>query len=354
MHRLKQAEDEKKHARWSQSSSSSSWQWQANWWESDHEYSPQRWYDHWLHGVTRYSVARYSFAERVSTSREFRIFIVNKSVTADDSLLSPTVGVNTIHPAPEIHEHICVTKRLRNIVHDYKYILTFIERIVNNYVNGATHADKRTLQHWAHCMRSVVESSESIHIFTLAQGLSHVSSIVIPSMNMRIVVWAFSFFSPSTSCSISPSSFSCFSPWRTTTPWTWTPCATSPTGPSSPWTIACPTQKLRMLSSCVDRLQFLLPKSWERCHRVLTVILGLQFLLHLVENVVIVRWKWFWVCSFSCSKLRTLSSFVGSDFGFAVFLLPKVEKLFSCVDSDFGLAVSTWILPTYLPYCMCF
>ena len=46
MHRLKQAEDEKQHAKWSQSSSSSSWQWHANWWESDFEYSPQRWYDH--------------------------------------------------------------------------------------------------------------------------------------------------------------------------------------------------------------------------------------------------------------------------------------------------------------------
>ena len=46
MHRLKQAEDEKQYVKWSQSSSSSSWQWQTNWWESDYEYSPQRWYDH--------------------------------------------------------------------------------------------------------------------------------------------------------------------------------------------------------------------------------------------------------------------------------------------------------------------
>ena len=46
MYRLKKAEDEKQYAKWSQSSSSSSWQWQTNWWESDYEYSPQRWYDH--------------------------------------------------------------------------------------------------------------------------------------------------------------------------------------------------------------------------------------------------------------------------------------------------------------------
>ena len=46
MYRLKQAEDEKQYAKWSQSSSSSSWQWQTNWWESDYEYSSQRWYHH--------------------------------------------------------------------------------------------------------------------------------------------------------------------------------------------------------------------------------------------------------------------------------------------------------------------
>ena len=45
MHRLKKAEDEKRYAKWSQSSSSW-WQWQTNWWESDYEHSPQRWGDH--------------------------------------------------------------------------------------------------------------------------------------------------------------------------------------------------------------------------------------------------------------------------------------------------------------------
>ena len=37
-------------------------------------------------------------------------FIVNKSVTADGSLLSPTGGVNGIHPAPDIHEHFMTYK----------------------------------------------------------------------------------------------------------------------------------------------------------------------------------------------------------------------------------------------------
>ena len=41
---------------------------------------------------------------------ENSIFIVNKSVTADGSLLSPTGGVNGIHPAPDIHEHFTIYK----------------------------------------------------------------------------------------------------------------------------------------------------------------------------------------------------------------------------------------------------
>ena len=38
-------------------------------------------------------------------AEEFRIFTVNKSVTADGSLLSPTEGVKGMYPAPHIHEH---------------------------------------------------------------------------------------------------------------------------------------------------------------------------------------------------------------------------------------------------------
>ena len=54
-------------------------------------------------------VVRYLFAERVSTCREFGIFIV-KSVTADGSLRSPTEGVEGIHPAPDIHENFMIHK----------------------------------------------------------------------------------------------------------------------------------------------------------------------------------------------------------------------------------------------------
>ena len=47
MQRLKRAEDKKKQEATAQtSSSSSSWHWHSSWWESDYEYSPQKWYDH--------------------------------------------------------------------------------------------------------------------------------------------------------------------------------------------------------------------------------------------------------------------------------------------------------------------
>ena len=43
-------------------------------------------------------------------AENLKIFIVNKSVTADGSLLSPTGCVNGIHPAPDIHEHFTIHK----------------------------------------------------------------------------------------------------------------------------------------------------------------------------------------------------------------------------------------------------
>ena len=53
-------------------------------------------------------------------AEEFRILTVNKSVTADGSLLSPTGGVKIMYPAPHIHEHFTIHKWLRQTA----YILT--------------------------------------------------------------------------------------------------------------------------------------------------------------------------------------------------------------------------------------
>ena len=72
---------------------------------------------------------------------------MNISVTADGSLLSPTGGVNTIHPEPEIHEHIYMTKRLRNNVYNFMHIPNDAERNVTNNANGTTHTDEMTVQH---------------------------------------------------------------------------------------------------------------------------------------------------------------------------------------------------------------
>ena len=71
---------------------------------------------------------------------------MSKSVTADDSLLSPTGGVNTIHFEPEIHEQIC-DKWPRKSVYDFKHTSNIGETIVTNNVNDATHANLHKLQH---------------------------------------------------------------------------------------------------------------------------------------------------------------------------------------------------------------
>ena len=165
MYRLKQAEDEKQYAKWSQSSSSSSWQWQTNWWESDYEHSPQRWYDHWLNEVTRCLVANYSFAVWVSARIEFKILIVNISVTADGSLLSPTGCVNTIHPAPETHEHFMIQKATEHCAQPQAHF-HYIETTVTNCVNNTTHTDESTAQHWAHCAPFLDALHSLVHTVT--------------------------------------------------------------------------------------------------------------------------------------------------------------------------------------------
>ena len=146
LYRLKKAEDKKHYENWSHSSSSW-WQWQTNWWEPYYETSPQRWSDHWLNGETcLLSVStihlRYESQQELNAT-----FIVIISVTADSSLLSPTVCVNRIPPETAIHEQIW----LRKSVYNDKYTFnTFIETTVDNNKNDATHMDMRNMQNWAH------------------------------------------------------------------------------------------------------------------------------------------------------------------------------------------------------------
>ena len=55
-------------------------------------------------------------------------------------------NVNTIHLEPEIHEQIYVTKGYGTLCTTPSTFSLYIETIVTNKVNNATHADKLTMQ----------------------------------------------------------------------------------------------------------------------------------------------------------------------------------------------------------------
>ena len=76
-------------------------------------------------------------------AEEFRIFTVNKSVTADGNLLTPTGGVKGMYPAPSIHEHFTIHKWLRQTA----YIFTHNFNIANNCMSAMTHTDVTTAHH---------------------------------------------------------------------------------------------------------------------------------------------------------------------------------------------------------------
>ena len=77
-------------------------------------------------------------------AENLEFFIVNKSVTADGSLLSPTGGVNTIHPALDIHEHFTIYNRLRNTAYIFTHNFDNLERTVTNCMNITMHTDVNT------------------------------------------------------------------------------------------------------------------------------------------------------------------------------------------------------------------
>ena len=77
-------------------------------------------------------------------AEEFRIFIVNKSVTADGSLLSPTGGVNGIHPAPDIHEHFMIHNGYGKTAYIFTHNFNNLEHIATNCMNTTMHTDVNT------------------------------------------------------------------------------------------------------------------------------------------------------------------------------------------------------------------
>ena len=147
MQRLKRAEDKKKQETLAQtSSSSSSWHWHTSWWESDFEHSPQN-------GMTTDSTGQpvlwwldIYLRKESQRAEEFRIFIVNKSVTADGSLLSPTGGVKGMYPAPHIHEHFTIHKWLRQTAYIFTHNMNNLEHIANNGTDTTMHTDANIAQ----------------------------------------------------------------------------------------------------------------------------------------------------------------------------------------------------------------
>ena len=108
MYRLKKAEDDKQYAEWSQNSSSLAMASRlvgVRLWEL----TPKMGWPLIERG--NLCIQWPTIHLRYESQQELNsIFIVNFSVTADGSLPSPTEGVNTIHPEPEIHEQIFMTK----------------------------------------------------------------------------------------------------------------------------------------------------------------------------------------------------------------------------------------------------
>ena len=68
-------------------------------------------------------------------------FLLNKSVTADGSLLSPTGGVKGMYPAPNIHEHFTIHKWLRQTAYIFTHNFNNLEHIANNCMNTTKHTD---------------------------------------------------------------------------------------------------------------------------------------------------------------------------------------------------------------------
>ena len=74
-------------------------------------------------------------------AEEFRIFTVNKSVTADGSLLSPTGGVKGMYPAPDIHEHFTIHNWLRQTAYIFTHNFNNLEHIANKGMNTTKDTD---------------------------------------------------------------------------------------------------------------------------------------------------------------------------------------------------------------------
>ena len=79
--------------------------------------------------------------------KNLEFFTVNKSVTTDGSLLSPTGGVKGMYPAPDMYEHFTIHKWLRQTAYIFMHNLNNHEHIANNCMSAMTHSDVTTAHH---------------------------------------------------------------------------------------------------------------------------------------------------------------------------------------------------------------
>ena len=88
-----------------------------------------------------------SLRKESQRAEEFRIFTVNKSVTADGSLPSPTGGVKGVYPAPDIHEHFMIHNDGYGTACTFTHNTNNLEHIANNCMSAKTHTDVTTAHH---------------------------------------------------------------------------------------------------------------------------------------------------------------------------------------------------------------
>ena len=74
-------------------------------------------------------------------AENLQFFTLNKSVTADVSLLSPTGGVKGMYPAPHIHENFTIHKWLRQTAYILTHNLNKLDHIANNGTDTTKHTD---------------------------------------------------------------------------------------------------------------------------------------------------------------------------------------------------------------------
>ena len=92
-----------------------------------------------------------------------------------------TLLVNTIHPAPEIHEHFMIHKGYGTLCTTSSTLSSTLRPLWLIAVNTMTHTDVTTAHHWARCAPCVDESFTPSHWLKA----SSVSCHLIPSMHVQ-------------------------------------------------------------------------------------------------------------------------------------------------------------------------